>query len=79
MIELSKRELLDGQGICKLKFCEHCVFGKQKRVRFTRGIHNTKGTLEYIHSDLWGPFRVPSRDQERRNSGSDRGKEKVID
>ncbi|KAG8484081.1 hypothetical protein CXB51_022999 [Gossypium anomalum] len=61
MTELSKRGLLDGQGICKLNFCEHCVFGKQKRVRFTRGIHNTKETLEYIHSDLWGPLRVPSR------------------
>ncbi|KAG8474588.1 hypothetical protein CXB51_031227 [Gossypium anomalum] len=35
--------------------------GMQKRVRFTRGIHNTKETLEYIHSDLWGPSRVPSR------------------
>ncbi|KAG8499179.1 hypothetical protein CXB51_005552 [Gossypium anomalum] len=31
---------------------------KQKRVRFTRGIHNTKGTLEYIHSDLWGPSKT---------------------
>ncbi|KAG8489524.1 hypothetical protein CXB51_017540 [Gossypium anomalum] len=61
MTELSKRGLLDGQGICKLKFCEHCIFGKQKRVRFTRGIHNTKGTLEHIHSDLWGPSKVPSR------------------
>ncbi|KAG8481211.1 hypothetical protein CXB51_025954 [Gossypium anomalum] len=61
MTELSKRGLLDGQGICKLNFCEHCVFGKQKRVRFTRGIHNTKGPLEHIHSDLWGPSRVPSR------------------
>ncbi|KAG8475264.1 hypothetical protein CXB51_032125 [Gossypium anomalum] len=61
MVELSKRGLLDGQGICKLNFCEYCVFGKQKRVRFTRGIHNTKETLEYIHSDLWGPSRVPSR------------------
>ncbi|KAG8501431.1 hypothetical protein CXB51_003755 [Gossypium anomalum] len=28
MVELSKRVLLDGQGICKLNFCEHCVFGK---------------------------------------------------
>ncbi|KAG8474900.1 hypothetical protein CXB51_031553 [Gossypium anomalum] len=61
MVELSKRGLLDGQGICKLNFYEHCVFGKQKRVRFTRGIHNTKGMLEYIHSDLWKPSRVPSR------------------
>ncbi|KAG8489614.1 hypothetical protein CXB51_017589 [Gossypium anomalum] len=61
MVELSKRGLLDGQGICKLNLCVHCVFEKQKRVRFTRGIHNTKGTLEYIHSDLWGPSRVLSR------------------
>ncbi|KAG8485682.1 hypothetical protein CXB51_019024 [Gossypium anomalum] len=59
MVELSKRGLLDGQGIRKLNFCEHCVFRKQKRVH--RGIHNTKGTMEYIHSDLWGSPRVPSR------------------
>ncbi|KAG8502420.1 hypothetical protein CXB51_000378 [Gossypium anomalum] len=52
MVELSKRGLLDGQGICKLNFCEHHVFGKQKRVRFTKGIHKMKGTLKYIHSDL---------------------------
>ncbi|KAG8478826.1 hypothetical protein CXB51_028794 [Gossypium anomalum] len=32
MAELSKRGLLDGQGICKLNFCKHCVFGKQKRI-----------------------------------------------
>ncbi|KAG8498844.1 hypothetical protein CXB51_005680 [Gossypium anomalum] len=30
MVELSKRGLLDGQGICKLNFCEHCIFGKQR-------------------------------------------------
>ncbi|KAG8487924.1 hypothetical protein CXB51_018372 [Gossypium anomalum] len=61
MVELSKRGLLDRQGIYKLNFGEHCVFRKKKRVRFTKGIHNTKETLEYIHSDLWGPSRVPSR------------------
>ncbi|KAG8501115.1 hypothetical protein CXB51_003217 [Gossypium anomalum] len=61
MVELSKRGLLDGQGIYKLNFYEHCVFGKQKRVRLTKRIHKTKGILEYIHSNLWGPSRVPSR------------------
>ena len=61
MAELSRRGLLDGQSISKLKFCEHCVFGKQKRVKFTRKIHNTKGILDCIHSDLWGPSSVPSR------------------
>ncbi|KAG8474366.1 hypothetical protein CXB51_034141 [Gossypium anomalum] len=61
MIELCKIRHLDGQGISKLNFCKHRIFGKQKRVRFTRGIHNTKGTLDYNHFDLWGPSRVPSR------------------
>ncbi|KAG8501645.1 hypothetical protein CXB51_004727 [Gossypium anomalum] len=30
MVELSKRGLLDGQGICKLNFCEHCVLGSKR-------------------------------------------------
>ena len=36
------------------------MFGKQTRVRFSSGIHITKGTLDYIHSDLWGPSSAPS-------------------
>ncbi|CAI9786398.1 unnamed protein product [Fraxinus pennsylvanica] len=59
MVELSKIGLLDGQKTSKIEFCEYCVFGKQKRVRFTKGRHNTKGTLEYIHSNLWGPAMIP--------------------
>ena len=45
----------------KLDFCEHCVFGKQKRVEFSTVIHRTKGNLNYIHSDLRGPSRVLSK------------------
>ena len=52
MAELSKIGLLDGQSTSKLKFYEHCVFGKQRRVKFSKGIHNTKGTLHYLHFDL---------------------------
>ena len=36
------------------------MFGKQTRVRFSSGIHSTKGILDYIHSDLWGPSSAPS-------------------
>ena len=37
-------------------------FGKQKRVSFTSpAVHKTKGTLDYIHSDLWGPAHVQSK------------------
>ena len=58
---LSKRGLLCGQSISKVKFCEHCVLGKQKRITFGTSIHRTQGTLDYIHSDVWGPSRVPSK------------------
>ena len=57
---LAKQGLLKGAKACKLKFCEHCVLGKQKRVKFGTAIHNTKGILEYIHSDVWGPSKTPS-------------------
>ena len=60
MTELSQRDLLNGHKVTDLQFCEHCVFGKTKRVRFSSGIHTTKGPLDYIHSDLWGPARVTS-------------------
>ena len=57
---LSKQGILGNQGIDKLEFCEHCVFGKQKRVSFSTATHRTKGILDYIHSDLWGLSKVPS-------------------
>ena len=52
MTELSRRGLLEGQSISKLRFCEHCVFGKQKRVKFTTSTYNIKGIMEYVHSNL---------------------------
>ena len=61
MAKLSRRGLLNGQSTIKLKFCEHWVFGKHKKFKFMKGIHNTKGNLDYIHSNLWGPSRVPCK------------------
>lgn len=62
---LSKRGYFGKQGINKLEFCEHCIFGKKKRVSFANAIHSTKGILDYIHSDLWGPSKVPSNGKSR--------------
>ena len=28
---------------------------------FGKGIHSTKGTLDYVHSELWGPSQVPTK------------------
>jgi len=53
MHELCKRGLLDEHSISKLKFCEHCVFSKHKRVSFNTSTHKSKGILDYVHSNLW--------------------------
>ncbi|CAD6253966.1 unnamed protein product [Miscanthus lutarioriparius] len=42
MAELIKRDLLDGCTVGKMKFYEHCVFGKHKRVKFNASVHTTK-------------------------------------
>src|ERR1044072_9168661 len=60
LVELSKQGLLCGQQVGKLDFCEHCVYGKQCRIKFNTAVHRTKGTLDYVHSDLWGPSQVHS-------------------
>ena len=48
---LMKQGLLKGANSYKLEFCEHCVLGKQTRVKFDLEIH-------YIHSDVWGPTKI---------------------
>ena len=49
MTILVSRGLLKGLKSCKLSFCENCVFGKQKRVKFSTAKHISKGILEYVH------------------------------
>ena len=54
LLILVKRGYLKGAQTCKLEFCEHCVIGKQRRVKFGTVIHNTEGIIVYVHSDVWG-------------------------
>ena len=49
--------LLGKEKLQEMEFCENCMYGKSSRVSFSVGIHRTKGTLDYIHADLWGPTR----------------------
>ena len=35
--------------------CKHCIYGKQCRQKFKAGSHVSKGVLDYVHSDVWGP------------------------
>ncbi|GJW65930.1 retrovirus-related pol polyprotein from transposon TNT 1-94 [Tanacetum coccineum] len=59
---LAKKGLI--KVLCNLEFSEHYVFGKQKKVSFSPGIHRTRDALDYIHSDLWGSSFVTSRGDE---------------
>jgi transposase len=44
-----------------LDFCEHCVYGKHKRVIFIRVRKENKSErLELVHTDVWGPTQVSS-------------------
>ena len=52
---LVKQGVLKGAKSGKIDFCEHCILCKQTRVKFGTAIHRTKGTLDYIHTDVWGP------------------------
>ncbi|GMP62704.1 hypothetical protein CsSME_00024701 [Camellia sinensis var. sinensis] len=52
--------LLKGAKTGKLEFCEHCVLGKQTRIKFGTAIHCTKGILAYVHTDVWGPSKNAS-------------------
>ncbi|GMP87678.1 hypothetical protein CsSME_00039951 [Camellia sinensis var. sinensis] len=57
---LVKQGLLKGAKTGKLEFCEHCVLGKQTRIKFGTAIHRTKGILDYVHTDVWGPSKTAS-------------------
>nr|KYP40490.1 Retrovirus-related Pol polyprotein from transposon TNT 1-94 [Cajanus cajan] len=62
---LSKQGLLGGAVTGKLKFCESCVMGKQRRLKFSHGKHTSTEILQYVHSDLWGPSPVQSHGRSR--------------
>jgi 5'-3' exoribonuclease 2 len=44
----------------EVNFCEHYIYGKQKRVRFPSRVIREKEIMELIHSDVFGPVSLPS-------------------
>ena len=58
---LHSRKLLQDLKQVSLEFCENCIYGKHKRVRFLRvGKQKKIETLELVHTDVWGPSQVQS-------------------
>ncbi|KAA0062924.1 retrotransposon protein, putative, Ty1-copia subclass [Cucumis melo var. makuwa] len=60
LTELQKQRLIQAREVKRFGFCEHCIFGKSKRLKFSKGQHHSKATLGYVHGDLWGPARTHS-------------------
>jgi hypothetical protein len=54
--------MVEGMSNCTLDFyfCEHCIYGKQNRVRFPSSDTRVKEILELIHSDVFGPIHIYS-------------------
>ena len=65
LTELAKQGLIGDEKLQEMDICGTCVYGKSSRVRFGTGVDRTKGTLDYIHSDLWGPARTQSHSSAR--------------
>lgn len=58
---LAGKGLISSSEVKELKFCEHCIMGKSKKLSFNLGRHDTKDILGYLHADLWGsPNTTPS-------------------
>ena len=57
---LHKKGALSGIKSCKLDLCEFCILGRQRRVSFSTSEHRSKGLLDLIHTDVWGPSPVAS-------------------
>nr|GEU67730.1 putative polyprotein [Tanacetum cinerariifolium] len=49
------------QGTLVIEMATACVKGKQCRVKFSTDQLTSKEIMEYVHSDLWGPFSVKSQ------------------
>ena len=57
---LSKGKLPDLKNV-DIGLCEDCIFGKQKKVSFTKISKTPKAErLELVHTDVWGPSPVSS-------------------
>jgi hypothetical protein len=67
-IEEKGLRLLHGKGMVEgmsnssldFDFCEHCLYGKQNRVRFASGATRVEGILHLVHNDVFGLVSVPS-------------------
>ena len=59
---MKRKGVVEGFPECGLEveFIENFLYGKQSWVRFPFGVTRENGFLELVHSDVFGPIKVPS-------------------
>jgi len=57
---LHKKSALLGIKYCKLDLFIFCIMGRQCIVAFSISQHKTRGLLDLIYTDVWGPLPVAS-------------------
>ena len=59
---LHGKGMVEGMSNCSLDFdfCEHCLYGKQNRVRFPSSASREEGILQLVHNHVFGPVSLPS-------------------
>ena len=50
--------MLGKDKLDKLEFCDHCILGKQHKVKFGSGMHYSSKPFEYVHWNIWGPSKT---------------------
>ena len=58
---IAGKSLLPSLKSYNLDLCEHCIYGRQRRVSFLKSGHERKtDLLELVHSDVFGPVNIKS-------------------
>ena len=57
---MHKRSALSDIKYFKLNLCKFFIMSRQVRAAFSISQHKTKGLLDLIHTDVWGPSPVAS-------------------
>jgi hypothetical protein len=62
LLFMPNKGMVEGFPYCSLEvdFCEHCIYGKQSRVRFPSREIRVKWILKLIHSEVFRPVTVSS-------------------
>ena len=58
---LGRLGVLKGMEKPSIEFCEHYIYGKRCRVQFHTSKSKSRNILDYVHSDVWGPTKQPSK------------------